>query len=524
MNEVGFQHFARHDGEFVAVVDPRGRRWSRRELCDLVNRTARAFVAAGLHAGDAVAIVAPNCAEYLAVHLAAIEAGLLVVPVNWHLADDELAFVLEDSEARAVIAHERLGAARIAALLVRGSRARIFVSIGRAPGFTPLHAFVNAQPPDSLATRAPGRVMAYTSATTGRPKAVLLPLRNALPALQKTIEWHVSLGIEPENDNVHLCASMLYHSAPLDGAVTALHMGHRVVLADRWTPEMLLQLIERHRVTTSFMVPTMFVRLLKLPEDARRRFASRSLRFVIHSGAPCPIDVKRTMIEWWGPIIWESYGAAEVQGTVVSPEEWLARPGTVGRPIAGSQLKILDDEGRKLPPGEVGLIYMTPHTGDRFQYKGDPDKTRSSRRGEFVTVGDIGYVDEAGYLFVCDRSAELIVSSGMNIYPAEIEQVLVQHPAVTDCAIYGVPHELFGHVPRALVQPRRGAEAGPKLTSELLQFLATRLSAMKLPRRVDYTARIPRDPNGKLHRRLLPGAASSSDATNCHPGGHGSAS
>jgi long-chain acyl-CoA synthetase len=270
-----------------------------------------------------------------------------------------------------------------------------------------------------------------------------------------------------------------------------------------WDELAALELIERHRVTTTFMTPTMFVRLLKLPSEERARHSTKSLRFVVHGGAPCPPDVKRRMLEWWGPIIWEAYGASEAQGTIVNSEEWLRRPGTVGRPIPGSRVAILDEEGRALPAGEIGLIYLSPYTGERFEYYGDEAKTRACWRDDLVCVGDLGYVDGDGYLFVCGRKAELIISSGVNIYPAEIEQALIEHPSVADCVVVGAPHELLGEVPHAVVQPAPGAEPGAALTSELLRFLGERLAAMKLPRRIEYRATLPRDPNGKLRRRAL---------------------
>lgn len=501
MSEIGFRHFAQRDPHAVAVVEARGPRWSYGRLAGLVYSTARALRGAGLSVGDAVAIVAPNCAEYLAVYLAAIEAGLYVVPINWHLADGEIAYVLEDSQAKAVVAHARLGRVRLAALR-RLAADRLAICIGSAPGFAALRELAAACAPRPI-DGPKGRVMAYTSATTGRPKGVLLPLENADAAVAKTIAWHRSLGIQPGEGNVHLCASMLYHSAPLDGAITALRMGHRVVLADGWQPKTLLALIDRHRVTTSFMVPAMFVRLLKLAPEIKRRYSTASLRLVIHGGAPCPADVKREMLEWWGPVISESYGAAEAQGTIASAAEWLAGPGTVGRPIPGSAVEIVDDAGRALPPGEPGRVYLKPFTGDRFAYKGDPERTRASYRGDFVTVGDVGYLDERGYLFLCGRRADLILSSGMNIYPAEIEHVLIRHPAVADCAVVGVPHALLGEVPKAFVQPMPGVVPGRELTLALLRFLRARLSPMKLPKRIEYTHAIPRDPNGKLYRRLL---------------------
>ncbi len=497
----GFRFFANRSPAAVAVIDASGKEWTRGELLGLVDRTAGALVAAGLGRGDVIAIVAPNCAEYLAIHLASLAAGLYVVPVNWHLAEREFVHLLADSGAKAVFAHPQLGSRRLATLGA-GAGVRVAIGCGEVAGFTSLERFAGTGP--HVPPRPRGRVLAYTSATTGLPKAVQLPLEGAGSALAKTVAWHHSLGIELEAGNVHLTSSMLYHAAPLDGAVTALEMGHVVVLMDGWDPEALLQTIHQRRITTTFMAPTMFVRLLKLPEHVRRRYSTASLRFVIHGAAPCPPDVKRRMLEWWGPIIWESYGASEVQGCVVSPAEWLERPGTVGRPIAGSKIKILDADGRELGPGEIGSIYLTPFTGDRFEYLGDAAKTAACRRGDFVTVGDRGYVDEAGYLFLVGRDSELIISSGMNIYPAEIEQVLLAHPAVIDCAVVGAPHALCGEVPKAYVQLVPGVRGSAQLTDELLRFLAERLSPMKLPRRIEYDAVLPRDPNGKLLRRRLP--------------------
>jgi long-chain acyl-CoA synthetase len=501
MQPFGFRYFVNRSPSAVAVVDSAGREWTREELLELADRTASALVGAGLARGDVVAIAAPNCAEFLAVHLAALAAELYVVPVNWHLAEPEIAYILANSGAKAVFAHARLGSRRLAAIGWTASL-RVAVSFGEVAGFVPLERF-SVGPARLPAPRSRGRVLAYTSATTGVPKAVHMPLEGAGRALAKTVAWHRSLGIEIESGNVHLVSSMLYHAAPLDGAVVALEMGHAVVLMDGWDPESLLQTIADRGITTAFMVPTMFVRLLKLPEQVRRRYSSASLKFVIHSAAPCPADVKRRMLEWWGPIIWESYGASEVQGCIVSPAEWLERPGTVGRPIAGSQIMILDERGRELPPGQIGSIYLTPHTGDRFEYLGDAKKTAACRRGEYVTVGDRGYVDDAGYLFLVGRDSELIISSGMNIYPAEIEQALLAHPAITDCAVVGAPNALCGEVPEAHVQLAPGVAAGAQLTDELLRFLAERLSPMKLPRRIEYDAVLPRDPNGKLLKRRL---------------------
>src|SRR5690606_33626420 len=248
---------------------------------------------------------------------------------------------------------------------------------------------------------------------------------------------------------------------------------------------------------------TLFVLLPTLPAVVRGRSSPSSLRFVVHGGAPCPPEIKRRMIDWWGNVVWEAYGATEASGTIVSAEEWLARPGTVGRPMPGSDIKVLDESGRELPPLEVGLVYILPHTGEDFVYKGDPEKTRAGRRGRYVTAGDLGYLDEAGYLFLRGRRSDLIISAGMNIYAAEIEMVLMQHPAVADCAVLPEPHPLLGEVPKAFVQAETGVEAGAALTAELLRYLGAHLSAAKIPKRFAYVERLPRDPSGKLYKRLL---------------------
>jgi len=502
MDAFGLRHFTARDPDAIAVIEQNGAVWSRGELLALADRTARAFAAAGLKPGNVLAIVAPNCAEYLVAYFAGIAAGLYVVPINWHLSPPEIDYVLENSGATAIVAHARLGGRRLTPLRARAPRVRALVAIGSAAGFCELRDFAHAPAP-ALAAGPEGRMLPYTSATTGRPKAVRRALSGARHALRKFIEWHLALGVALEHDNVHLCSSMLYHAAPLDGVRVALEMGHRVLLTETWEPLAVLELIERRRVTTTFMTPTMFVRLLKLPSEARTRHATATLRFVVHGGAPCPHDVKRRMLAWWGPIIWEAYGSTEAQGTIANSEEWLRRPGTVGRPIAGSRLAILDEQGRELPAGEPGLIYLAPYTGERFEYHGDDAKTRACWRGDLVCVGDIGYVDDDGYLFVCGRASELIISSGMNIYPAEIEQALIEHPAVADCAVFGAPHELLGEVPHAIVQTASDSEPSAALTRELMRFLGERVAAMKLPRRIEYRTTLPRDPNGKLLRRAL---------------------
>ncbi len=346
--------------------------------------------------------------------------------------------------------------------------------------------------------------MNYTSGTTGRPKGV----RRGLPPLDPdTVATLFTgflqmFGAKPEDDNVHICGSPLYHTAVLVFASASMHMGHPVVLMDKWRPEEMLALIERYRVTTSHMVPTQFHRLLGLPEELRSRYDVSSCRFMVHAAAPCPPETKRRMLDWWGDSIYEYYAATEGGGTLVTPQEWRRYPGTVGRAWANSEIRILDDEGRDRPTGEAGTVYMKLGAAD-FEYKGDREKTAANRREGFFTVGDVGYLNEDGYLFLCDRKSDMIISGGVNIYPAEIEAVLLSHPKVADAAAFGVPHADWGEEVKAVIEPAEGSEAGDGLRQEILAFCADKLAKYKTPRSIDFTDAMPRDPNGKLYKRKL---------------------
>lgn len=504
MTSYGLAHFAQLDPRSVAITDTDGRSLTRRQLFETVNQTARALQEHGLSTGSVVAILAPNCIEFVTVYLAAIEIGLYVVPINWHLAPAEIHYILENSGAGALFAHQRQ-APVVRRLLETDAHAAIGlrVAFGEVPQFSSYTDFIAEKSRDAVSSASLGRMLMYTSATTGRPKAIQLSIHDARMTLDKTIRFHISCGISLQGDNVHLCVSMLYHAAPLEFVAIALRMGHTVVLVERWEPQQLLQLIEQYRVTTTFMVPAMFIRLLKLPAEVRARYDVSSLKLVSHSAAPCPQDVKKQIIEWWGPVVWESYGAAEGVGTVVDSREWLEHAGTVGRAIPGTTIRIFDDEGVELSAGQVGTIYFNRYTGDRFEYKDDPKKTQRAYRGDLFTVGDIGYLDEDGYLYICDRKIDMIICGGMNVYPAEVEQVLVQHPDVIDCAVFGVPDRLMGEAVYAVVQAAPGTVADTRLTAELLRFLRERLSAAKIPRTIEFCTALPRDPNGKLYKRLL---------------------
>ncbi len=348
------------------------------------------------------------------------------------------------------------------------------------------------------------QAMQYTSGTTGRPKGVRRKLTGLDPdeAAALSSFFFGLFGIQAHDNHVHICGSPLYHTAPLVFGSTSLNLGHPVVLMEKWTPEDMLRLIEKYNVTHSHMVPKQFHRLLALPGDVRSRYDHSSLRAMIHAAAPCPVDIKRRMLEWWGPVIIEYYAAKVGGGTLVMPDQWLQKPGTVGTPWPTSEIRILDDDGNDVATGEPGTVYMRMG-GAQFEYFKDEEKTLKARREDYFTVGDIGYLDDDGYLFLCDRKSDMIISGGVNIYPAEIEGAFLLHPKVGDVAVFGIPHPDWGEEIKAVVEPASGSSAGDDLTEELLGFARERLAKFKIPRTIDYTAEMPRDPNGKLYKRKL---------------------
>jgi len=502
VNAIGLWAIAEHSPDRAAVIEPDGRVVSYAELASEADRYGRGLRALGLSTGDAVAALLPNSATALAIYFAAIETGLYVVPVNWHQIAAEVAYILGDSAAGAFVAHERFAEVAVEAADLAGIKSRF--AVGSVPGFEPLSRLGDDGSDERPSPRTHGAPMLYTSGTSGRPKGVRRPLTGMDPdaaAVQAT--WFFSLfDLAPYDDHVHLCGSPLYHTAVLNFAAISIQLGHPVVLMDRWEPEEALRLTERHRVTHTHAVPTQFRRMLALPEAVRGRYDTSSLRAVIHSAAPCPAEVKRRMIEWLGPVIVEYYAATEGGGTLISSQDWLRKPGSVGLPWRGSKIRVLDRARHEVAPGQQGLVYMQMGTSS-FAYYKDEEKTQAALAGDLFTVGDIGYLDDDGFLFLCDRSSDMIISGGVNIYPAEIESELACHPAVADVAVFGIPHDDWGEEIKAVVEPVAGVEAGPALTGELLAFLGGRVAKFKLPRTIDYVPELPRDPNGKLYKRKL---------------------
>jgi long-chain acyl-CoA synthetase len=495
--------WAQEQPDALAIVPAPGTPGGARTYAELdagSNRVVRALRRRGLGVGDAVALACRNRAEYAEVADATQRAGFRLTPVNWHLTGDEAAYIVADCGARAFVADAGVG--EMAAGAAAGApTCDVRLSIGGdIDGFEPLADAMAAEDAHPIDDPTPGSTMLYTSGTTGRPKGVHRPFdpdADAAPVVNL-------YGYDEAGGDVHLCSGPLYHAAPLAFSLQVpLAFGATVVLMERWDAALALRLIAEHGVTHTHMVATMFHRLLSLPADERAAADVSSLRHVLHGAAPCPVPVKQALMDWWGPIVWEYYAATEGVGCFASPQTWLARPGTVGRPVPDDQVFVGSESGEPRPAGEVGLVYIkAPETG-RFTYFGDAGKTSSAYRGSHFTLGDVGYMDADGYLFLTDRSADLIISGGVNIYPAEVDAVLLTHPAVGDAATIGVPDEEWGETVLSVVELQPGASASPELADELIAFCRDRLAHFKCPRAVDFTDDLPRQDNGKLYKRRL---------------------
>jgi len=483
-------------------TDGHGETVTYRELDAASNRFAHALRRFGLRFRDGIALCLENHARYYEIVWGAQRAGLYYTAVSTRLTPGELEYILNDCGAKVFVTSHAL------AELAEAVRDRIpnvthkLMVGGTIPGYAPFEAAIADEPSTPIADEREGADLLYSSGTTGRPKGVKFPLRgDPLGAPTPLVALVTALyGMDPETR--YLSPAPLYHAAPLRFNLAVQRLGGTSIIMEHFDAEEFLHLIERHRITHTQVVPTMFVRLLKLPEEVRRRYDVSSLTHVIHAAAPCPIPVKEQMIAWWGPIIHEYYGGTEGNGLcALNSEEWLAHKGSVGRALLGT-IKILDDDGNELPVGEAGAIYFA--SGSTFEYLHDEEKTRASRRPDGAsTIGDIGYVDADGYLYLTDRKANMIISGGVNIYPQEAENLLVTHPKVQDVAVFGVPNEDFGEEVKAVVQPMDMRDAGPALAEELIAFCRRYLSPIKCPRSVDFETELPRHPTGKLYKRLL---------------------
>ncbi len=480
----------------VAVHDPHGAR-TFAELNANANRLARLLRDHGLQPGDAIALLCGNRAEFLEVLLANSRAGYRLTPVNWHLTADEIAYVVNDCQAKALFAEGRFEAGLKAVADAPRLELKVVID-GEAPGFPNYHEVLEAFDGSDLPDPILGASMLYTSGTTGRPKGVFRKTMNVPP--------FVLGGGRPAYDHwtdVQLCSGPAYHAAPLAFDIRIpMSQGVPVVFMEpKWDSETVLKTIETYRVTHCHMVAIMFQRLLALPPEVRARYDLSSLRYVIHGAAPCPPDVKLAMIDWLGPIIYEYYAGSEGGGGfTITSEEWLKKPGSVGKRLTPESARALDEKGAEVPRGTPGLLYFKTSEGNAFEYFNEPEKTAASYRGDYFTLGDIGYFDEDDYLFLTGRTAECIISGGVNIYPQEIDNELIHHPAVEDSCCVGVPNAEWGEEVKAVITLNPGFSPSDALAREILAFARQRLAGFKVPRSVEFVGELPRSPAGKLNR------------------------
>ncbi|WP_025736457.1 fatty-acid--CoA ligase FadD4 [Mycobacterium genavense] len=467
------------------------------------NRLAHRFRQAGLREGDSVAILMENNQHMHAVMWAARRSGLYYVPINTHLTAAEAAYIIDNSSAKAIVGSAALRdtLAGLAEHLPNGLLELLLIADGDLPGWDRYPECVANQPDTPIADEIEGDLLQYSSGTTGRPKGIKRELPHVPPEDAPGL-MSALVGFWMDADTVYLSPAPLYHTAPSVWSMTVQDAGLTTVVMERFDPEGTLDAIQRYRVTHAQFVPAMFVRLLKLPQEVRDSYDLSSLKRVIHAAAPCPVQIKKQLIDWWGPIVDEYYASSEAHGsTMIFAEDWLAHPGSVGKPMGGA-VHILDENGNELPPGEAGEIYF--EGGASFEYLNDPTKTASSRdKHGWTTVGDIGYLDDEGYLYLTDRRHHMIISGGVNIYPQEAENLLVTHPKVLDAAVFGVPDDEMGQRVVAAVQTVEQADATDQFADELLAWLRDRLAHFKCPRSIAFEAQLPRTDTGKLYKNGL---------------------
>jgi long-chain acyl-CoA synthetase len=494
-------------GDLPAVITSSGLEVSFAELEERSCRLAQALFDYGLRPGDHVAILLPNDERTHEIVFGPQRSGLYYTMVNTHLTAEEGAYIVNDCGARTLVTSAKLG--ELAADMVPLTPAvELRLMVGRGTGdpggYVDYDDLVGRYPGEPLAHEEEGFPMLYSSGTTGHPKGVRRRLSGEPFGTYATLVPMLERIMGFEEGDVYLSPAPLYHAAPLVWSTTVQRMGGTVVIMEHFDPEECLRLIQEHRVTHAQFVPTMFVRMLKLPDDVRSRYDVSSLRSVVHAAAPCAPEVKRRMLEWWGPIVHEYYSGTEGMGmTWIGPQDALTHPGSVGRAIWG-EVHICGDDGVELPVGETGVVYFGGRTDTSFEYNHDPEKTRQSFNDKgWATLWDVGHVDDEGYLYLTDRKLFMIVSGGVNIYPQEIEDVLVLHPAVADVAVFGVPEPEMGEEVKAVVQPAPGFEPGEALEAEIIAFCRDHLSHYKCPRSVDFSDRLPRGENGKLYKKGL---------------------
>ncbi|MBQ75680.1 MAG: AMP-dependent synthetase [Gammaproteobacteria bacterium] len=492
----------------VALVDEFGE-ISWREYNSRVNQLIHALREAGLQPGDTFAVLSGNRREYYEAFAAAAHGGWLLVPVNWHLVAEEVAYVLADSNAKAFLVDSRFSELG-QATLQRGDRPSLNASViigGDIEGFESYENFIGSADESEPGDQTMGGPMFYTSGTTGKPKGVKSGLSQSgtpLEMLKMMSDGMTEMLGLPAGGRTLLCGPV-YHSAQWAFSFLPLLTGGSVVMRHHFDAEEVLALVDKHKITNVHLVPTQFIRMLRLDEGIRTRFSGQSLTTVWHGAAPCPPKIKSEMIDWWGPIISEYYGSTEGSiVTTVNSEDWLAKPGTLGKPVEIMEVMVIKEDGSRCATGESGQLYVKNIMGSDFEYHNDPDKTKKAHLEPGVfTFGDIGYLDEEGYLFMSDRKIDMIISGGVNIYPAEIESVLIGHPAVVDAAVFGIPNDEFGEEVKGAVELVTGAMVGDVLEEELIAHCKENLAGFKAPKSIDFEESLPRHPTGKLLKRLL---------------------
>ena len=494
-------HAKTQPGKPAFIMAGTGETVTYRELDERSNRGAQLFRKLGLKTGDGIAIFMENNIHYLPICWAAQRSGLYYTCISSRLTAGEIEYIVKDCGAKIFITSKAMGSVS-AELVDRLPGVHKFMLGGAMPGYENAEDAVRAMPATPVADETPGSDMLYSSGTTGRPKGVKGTLSGGALTDANPLLLLAKMLYSFDENTTYLSPAPLYHAAPLRYNMTVQRLGGTCIVMEHFDPEEALRQIEKHKATHSQWVPTMFVRMLKLPGQARMKYDVSSMKVAIHAAAPCPIPIKRQMIEWWGPVIFEYYAGTEGNGfCAITSQEWLAHPGSVGKSLLG-ELHIVGENGNDAPPGEPGTIFFA--NGPEFHYHNDPKKTADARNDKgWSTLGDVGYIDKDGYLYLTDRKAFMIISGGVNIYPQEAENVLINHPKVADVAVFGVPNEDFGEEVKAVIQPMEWADATPALAAELIAYCREHLSQIKCPRSVDFDRELPRHPTGKLYKRLV---------------------
>ena len=500
--------FADSHPERVAIVMEDGSAsLTYAELEAASNQFAHALARLGLVPGDVVAIMLENSVQWATTWWGTVRSGMYLTPINWHLAAEEVEYILENSEARVLVTGEATADVAARASAERPNLVIVQVDAGDQPDGRALdfETVLAAEPSPRIERELAGAPMFYSSGTTGRPKGIKAVLPGEHPSTVASVAYQMVTNFGMLEEDRYLNPAPLYHGAPASFTFGAHCIGATAVVMKRFDAERAVRLIQDEQITISQWVPTMFQRMLALPEEVKRKHDLSSNRVAVHAAAPCAPSVKKAMIDWWGPILLEYYGASECGATVITSPEWLVRPGSVGRPWnAGTKMVVLDVEKKQpLPPNAEGLVYFEPLSAHRIEYYKDPEKTKEIYHEGMVTAGDIGYVDEDGYLFLTDRLSNMIISGGVNIYPQEVEYCLGDHPDVMDVAVFGIPNDEYGEEVKAVVQVRPDVDGNPELADRLTAYCREHLAGFKVPRTFDFVEEMPRDDNGKLYKRRL---------------------